>query len=310
MDRIDCLSAFVRTMEGGSFSVAARELGIGQPAVSKRIALLEREFGTQLFLRTTRRLRPTAEAQRIYELARQILGSFDQARTSVGGTMSRPTGTLLLSLPSSFGRCRLMPLIAEYMRDYPEVQVDIRFSERFVNLVEEGVEMAIRIGHLPASSLVARRLGVIRRHLVATPTYLHRRPMPRTPEDLSQHQCIVYSRLSPAHDWAFESEHGRHVVSVAGQIRVDDADAMQDVVHRHLGIAVLPDWNAAAGLREGSLETVLPDYSVESLPVHAVYPGMQWMSLRARRFLDLVVRRSDLFQAQPAAAGSAVRGAG
>ena len=198
MDRIDCLRAFVRTLEGGSFSAAAKELGIGQPAVSKRIALLESEFGTQLFFRTTRKLKPTAEAHRIYDLARQILGSFDMARASVEETSPRPNGTLRVSLPSSFGRRYMMPVIADYVRTYPEVRVDIRFSERFVNLVEEGIELALRIGQLESSTLVARRLGTVRRYLVATPTYLHGRPVPRTPEDLSAHQCIVYSRVPAA----------------------------------------------------------------------------------------------------------------
>ena len=143
MDRIDCLRAFVRTLEGGSFSAAAKELGIGQPAISKRIAMLEREFGTQLFSRTTRTLKPTAEAHRIYDLARQILDSFDMARSSVEQAAPRPTGTLRIGVPSSFGRRYMMPVIAEYVRHYPEVRVDIRFSERFVNLVEEGIELAL-----------------------------------------------------------------------------------------------------------------------------------------------------------------------
>lgn len=173
MDRIDCLRAFVRTLEGGSFSAAAKELGIGQPAISKRIAMLESEFGTQLFSRTTRTLKPTAEAHRIYDLARQILDNFDMARSSVEHAAPRPTGTLRIGVPSSFGRRYMMPVIAEYVRHYPEVRVDIRFSERFVNLVEEGIEIALRIGNLEASTLVARRLGTVQRYLVATPTYLH-----------------------------------------------------------------------------------------------------------------------------------------
>lgn len=304
MDRIDCLRAFVRVMEGGSFSTAARELAIGQPAVSKRIAMLEAEFGAQLFLRTSRRLRPTPEAERIYDLAQQILGGFEQARVRVAEAAPRPSGTLRVSLPSSFGRRFLMPLVAEYVRDHPEVRLDLRFSERFVNLVEDGIELAVRIGNLQSSSLVARRLGTMRRHLVASPTYLHGRPVPRTPEDLAAHHCIVYSRISPAGEWCFESEHGRHVVHVQGPVIVDDADAMQDAVLRHLGIAVLPEWNAADGLRSGELEAVLPDYSVASLPLHAVHPEMQWMSLRARSFLDLLVRRSASF-AGPAASEAA-----
>lgn len=300
MDRIECLRAFVRTLEGGSFSAAAKELGIGQPAISKRIALLEGEFGTQLFLRTTRKLKPTAEAHRIYDLARQIIGAFDMARSSVEEAAPRPNGTLRIGVPSSFGRRYMVPVITDYVRNYPEVRVDIRFSERFVNLVEEGIELALRIGNLEASTLVARRLGTVQRHLVATPTYLHGRPTPRTPEDLSAHQCIVYSRVSRAHEWTFESEHGRHVAAIGGSILVDDADAMQEATMQHLGIAILPDWNAAEGLRSGQLETVLPEYSIAALPLHAVYPETHWMSLRARTFLDLLIKRADRFTPEAA----------
>jgi DNA-binding transcriptional LysR family regulator len=299
MDRIDCLRAFVRTLEGGSFSAAAKELGIGQPAVSKRIALLEDEFATQLFVRTTRKLRPTPEALRIYDLARQILGNFDLAKASVEEASPRPTGTLCVSLPSSFGRRCMMPIIAEYARTYPEVRVDIRFTERFVNLVEEGVELALRIGQLQSSTLVARRLGAIRRYLVATPTYLHGRPLPRTPEDLAGHHCIVYSRLPASHEWTFESEHGRHVAAIRAPILIDDADAMEEAVRHHLGVAILPEWNAIGGIGSGELEHLLPDYSTAALPLHAVYPDMLWMSLRARRFLDLLIKRADRLTARP-----------
>jgi len=295
MDRIDCLRAFVRALEGGSFSAAAVELGIGQPAVSKRIALLESEFGTQLFFRTTRKLRPTPEAHRIYQLAREILSNFDTAGAGAHPISPQPSGTLKISLPSSFGRRYMMPIIAEYVRAYPGVRLDVRFSERLVNLVEEGIELALRIGHLEASTLVARRLGTVRRYLVATPTYLRSRATTRTPEDLKAHQCIVYPRLSPANEWAFESEHGRHVVPVKGTILVDDADAMETAVHHHLGLAILPAWNATDGIHNGQLENVLPDYSIAALPLHAVYPEMEWMSPRARSFLDLLVKRSQTF---------------
>src|SRR5712671_1602227 len=279
MDRIDCLRAFVRSLEGGSFSVAANELGIGQPAVSKRIALLESEFGTQLFFRTTRKLKPTPEGHRIYDLARQILGSFDMARANVEENSLRPSGTLRVSLPSSFGRRYLMPVIAEYVRTYQGVRLDIRFSERFVNLVEEGIELALRIGQLESSTLVARRLGTV----------------PRAPEDLNAHQCIVYSRVPAANDWIFESEHGRHVASIGGPLLVDDADAMEGAVMHHLGIAILPEWSAVAGIRSGQLENLLPEFSIAALPLHAVYPETHWMSLRARSFLDLLIKRAGQF---------------
>lgn len=299
MDRIDCLRVFVRALEGGSFSAAAKELGLGQPAVSKRISLLEAEFGTQLFLRTTRKLKPTAEAHRIYDLARQILENFDTAHASIVQAAPRPAGTLRVGVPSSFGRRYMMPIIADYASNYPEVRLDIRFSERFVNLVEDGIELALRIGNLDASTLVARRLGTVHRYLVATPTYLHGRPMPMAPEDLSAHRCIVYSRLSPANKWTFESEQGRHVALIDGTLLVDDADAMEEAVMNHLGVAILPEWNAIDGIRSGRLENLLPDYSITALPLHAVYPEATWMSLRARTFLDLLIKRADQFTPQP-----------
>lgn len=295
MDRIDCLRAFVRCLEGGSFSVAANELGIGQPAISKRIALLESEFGTQLFFRTTRKLKPTPEGHRIYDLARQILQNFDLARANVEENSLRPSGTLRVSVPSSFGRRYLMPVIAEYVRTYQGVRLDVRFSERFVNLVEEGIELALRIGELKSSTLVARRLGTVQRYLVATPTYLRGRTAPRTPEDLNAHQCIVYSRQPSANEWIFESEHGRHVASISGPLLVDDADAMEQAVKQHLGIAILPEWSAIAGIRDRQLENLLPDFSISALPLHAVYSETHWMSLRARSFLDLLIKRSGQF---------------
>lgn len=293
MDRIDCLRAFVRAVETGSFSATARELAIGQPAVSKRIATLESEFGSQLFLRTTRKLRPTAEALRIYDLARQILENFDTARASLTATSPQPTGTLKLSLPTSFGRHFMMPVIADFVRRCPQVRVDIRFSERFTDLVEEGVELAVRIGDLEPSTLVARRIGTVRRHLVATPNYLRGRKLPRTPADLAEHQCIIYSRHPQ--EWAFESEDGRHVVPVKGAVAVDDADAMEEAVRQHLGIAILPDWNAAPRLRGGEFRRLLPDYAISSLPLQAVYPETQWLSPRARHFLDLLIESADRF---------------
>jgi|SRR5580658_5805204 DNA-binding transcriptional LysR family regulator len=170
MDRIDCLRAFVRVMESGSFSTAANELGVGQPAISKRIALLEEEFTTQLFLRSTRKLKPTAEAHRVYDLARQLLHHFEQAR-SVTDAAPQPSGTLRLSVPSSFGRRYIMPVVADYLRDHPQVRVDIRFSDRRIDFIEQGIELALHLGplarefagraaHLYGAALSCRNAGI------------------------------------------------------------------------------------------------------------------------------------------------------
>jgi DNA-binding transcriptional LysR family regulator len=195
MGRIDCLRAFVRALEGRSFSAAAAELGIGQPAVSKRIALLESEFGTQLFFRTTRKLRPMPEAHRIYQLAREILSNFDTARANAHPISPQPTGTLKISLPSSFGRRYMMPIIAEYVGAYPGVRLDVRFSERLVNLVEEGIELALRIGNLEGEH--ARRPPARHR---ATLSGRDSRvpPQPRNAEDAGRSEGASLHRLSAA----------------------------------------------------------------------------------------------------------------
>jgi DNA-binding transcriptional LysR family regulator len=294
MDRIDCLRAFVRVMESGSFSTAAHELGVGQPAISKRIALLEEEFTTQLFLRSTRKLKPTAEAHRVYDLARQLLHHFEQAR-SVTDAAPQPSGILRLSVPSSFGRRYIMPVVADYLRAYPQVRVDIRFSDRMIDFIERGVELALHLGPLSASSLVARRICTVRHYLVGTPEYLRRRPQLDSPDHLRQHLCIGYSR-SPRHtEWEFESESGRHVVDVAAAVTVDDVDAMREAVLQNLGLAILPAWSAVEAIADGRMRNVLPDYAVPASTLHAVYPETRWVSLRARSFLDALVARSQQF---------------
>jgi DNA-binding transcriptional LysR family regulator len=294
MDRIDCLRAFVRVMESGSFSTAAHELGVGQPAISKRIALLEREFTTQLFLRSTRKLKPTAEAHRVYDLARQLLHHFEQAR-SVTDAAPQPSGTLRLSVPSSFGRRYIMPIVADYLREHPQVRVDIRFSDRMIDFIEQGVELALHLGPLAASSLVARRICTVRHYLVGTPDYLRRRPHLASPDDLRHHLCIGYSRSPRRTEWEFESESGRHAVDVAPAITVDDVDAMREAVLQHLGLAILPAWSAVEAIANGRMRNVLPDYAVPASTLHAVYPETRWVSLRTRSFLDALVARSHQF---------------
>ena len=294
MDRIDCLRAFVRVMESGSFSTAANELGVGQPAISKRIALLEEEFTTQLFLRSTRKLKPTAEAHRVYDLARQLLHHFEQAR-SVTDAAPQPSGTLRLSVPSSFGRRYIMPVVADYLRDHPQVRVDIRFSDRRIDFIEQGIELALHLGPLAASSLVARRICTVRHYLVGTPEYLRRRPQLDSPDHLRHHLCIGYSRAPRHAEWEFESESGRHVVDIAAAVTVDDIDAMREAVLQHLGLAILPAWGAAEAIADGRMRNVLADYAVPASTLHAVYPETRWISLRARSFLDALVARSHLF---------------
>jgi len=294
MDRLDCLEAFVHVLESGSFSAAAKRLGTTQPTVSKRIAALEQTFGTPLFLRTTRRLSPTEEAGRIYDQARGILETFDRARAIARNARPEPTGTLVASVPASLGRHLFMPVASEFLRLYPEVSLDLRLSERQVNLVEEGVELALRIGALTDNSLRKRTLGRVRRHAVASPAYLHQRPMPQDPGELAEHVCIGYSRFGSPTEWVFEGEYGRHVVKVECRIRLNDADTLQTAVLEGMGVAILPNWLVQPKLASGELEIVLPDHTVPSLPLNAVYPEPGPLSIRARRFLDFLAERKGL----------------
>jgi len=294
MDRLDCLETFVHVLESGSFSAAAKRLGTTQPTVSKRIAMLEDVFGTPLFLRSTRRLSPTEEAGRIYDQVRDILETYEFVRARARNINPQPTGTLIVSVPSSLGRHSLMPLVADFLRLHPEVTLDLRFSERQVNLVEEGVELALRIGELGDSTLRMRALGRVRRFAVASPKYLHDRPSPRDPSELAKHVCIGYSRFGTPTNWVFEGEQGRHVVNVECVVKLDDADAMQAAVLEGMGIAILPNWLVHPWLDSGDMEIILPEFTVPSLPLNAIYPDLGPLSLRARRFLDFLAEKRTL----------------
>jgi DNA-binding transcriptional LysR family regulator len=294
MDRIDALQTFIRVMEAGSFTQAADDMGLGQPAISKRIALLEAEFGCRLFVRTTRKVRPTADADRVLKLAKEVVALYQSAGAGPD-RIGKPSGTLRMSVPTSFGRHFFGPIFAEYVRRYPGVRLDVSYSEQFADLVESGMELAIRIGVLSSSSLVARRVGTTRRLLVAAPSLIARHAAPLLPDDLRRLPCITYSRLSQKNQWTFEAETGRHVVDIAPAMTCDDADVMTLAALEGLGVAVLPDWCAAAPLAQGRLVRLLPDHPVPSLPIHVVYPDARWLSWRAQLFRDLLVERAEIF---------------
>lgn len=295
MDRIDMLRTFVRVMETGSFTLVADQLGIGQPAVSKRIALLESEFRTQLFVRSTRALRPTPEAEGILKVAKDILSAFDNVIASEAPSPPLPTGTLRVAVPTSFGRNFFRTIFTEYRRRYPDVRLDIRCSEEFVDLVETGTELALRIGSLSSSALIARRVGLVRRQLVASPALFEKNRPPLLPEHLAGLPCITYARLTPNNQWVFESETGRHVVTVNPNIICDEADVMTEATLEGLGVAILPSWCAHRHIEDGSLVEVLPDYVVPSLPMQILLPDSRWKSDRAQRFRDLIVELSEEF---------------
>lgn len=288
MTSLTAYTAFARAYELGSFSAVGRELGLTQSTVSKHIAGLEAELGVQLFARTTRKLNPTLEAERLYEGVQHLLDAADAIHSSVGSARAEPTGLLRITLPDSYGRAVVMPRVARFLSRYPRVRLDVRLTDQSVNLIEEGLELGVRIGDLSSSTLVARSIGIAEHLVVATPQYLAAHGEPRHPSDLAQHNCVVYTGFARANRWVFDSEQGRQVVEVPSTLGVNSADAMYDAVLHHVGIARVPAWVIGTDIQRGKVRALLPDDYPTPLPINVVYPQTRVLSLRARHFIDFL----------------------
>lgn len=288
MSSLLAYTAFARAYELGSFSAVGRELGLTQSTVSKHIAKLEAQLKVQLFARTTRKLNPTPEALRLYEGVQHLLDAADAIHSSVGATRTEPSGLLRVALPDSYGRAILMPLVARFLAAHPRVRLDVRLTDQAVNLVEEGVELGVRIGELASSTLVARSIGIVEHLIVATPAYLAAHGEPRHPTDLLQHNCIVYTGFAKGDRWVFDSEQGRQTIEVPSTLGVNSADAMYLAVRHDVGIARVPLWVVGDGIERGEVRRLLPDDYPTPLPVNIVYPQTRLLSSRARCFIEFL----------------------
>ena len=288
MDRIDSFIAFSRAVEQGSFSAAARQLGITQPTVSKHIAALEAHLNVRLFTRTARRLKPTEDAIRIYDHVRQLLEDLETVERSVAGKTEEPEGVLRISVPVSFGEAFIVPRLQRFMHQYPKVVLDVQITDRVIDLFSDGVELAVRIGELPSSTLVARRIGTARHIVAASASYLSTHPEPVIPEDLVGHQCVIYQGAPTGSRWIFESDLGRRSVEVSGPLYSDNANAIAHAVVNGVGIGMLPDWVLRPYIDTGAVQVLLDEYDVTRLPINLVYPERRWVSRRARCFIDFL----------------------
>jgi DNA-binding transcriptional LysR family regulator len=292
MPALDGLDIFVRTVRAESFSGAARRLGLTPSAVSKQIGRLEDRLGVRLFNRTTRRLALTEEGRAFFERAERILGDLEDAERAISALHAAPRGRLRVSLPMAFGRLRISPLMAEFVRRYPEVTVDLVFNDRFVDLVEEGMDAAVRIGELTDSSLVARRLMDNRRIVCAAPDYIARTGEPREPEDLRRHNCLVYTYRQQRNDWRFFCPgEGEVTVTVSGSLEANNAEAIRDAALAGVGAALLPTWLVGEDLEEGRLAELLPRHHQPDSAVYAVYPAGRHLSPKVRAFIDFLVEK-------------------
>lgn len=292
MDRFLLMTCFARAVETGSFSAAGRDLGIGQPNVSRNIAALEDHLQTRLLHRSTRKLTLTPEGERYYEEARRILDSVIESESSLR-KHAEATGLLRVACPTALAHAFVMPRIPEFLARYPAVSLDLQFSDRYAGLVDEGAELAIRIGHLDDSSLRSRRVAQFERVCVASDDYVSRHGSPEKPDDLRQHECVVYTLLTSGHTWRFKNVD----VPVSGRLRASSPEAVRDAVVAGVGIGYGPAWLFAAGLESGRLKRLLPDYEAPPVPIQMLYLVSRLLPRRAIVFMDFI---AEIFAEAPA----------
>jgi DNA-binding transcriptional LysR family regulator len=282
----------VRVVERGSFTLAADDLRLSRAVVSKYLSRLEERLGARLLHRTTRRLSLTEAGAALFEASRGAIERIEEAEAAVAQFQAAPRGRLRVSAPMSFGILHLGPAIADFSREYPGVTLDIRLDDRFVNLVEDGIDVAVRIGVLTDSSLVARKLGVTRAVTCASPAYLGEHGEPQSPEDLATHDCLIYSYLANANVWRFLSRDGREIpVAVSGTLRINNGIVLAEAALAGRGILVTPSFYVAPMLRDGRLKRVLADYRLPELGIYAVYPQKEHVPPKVRVFIDYLAAR-------------------
>jgi DNA-binding transcriptional LysR family regulator len=293
MDRIDAMQAFVTVADLRGFAPAARKLGMSPSGVTRLIAALEERLGARLLQRTTRQVALTDAGARYLERARRILSDVEEAESAAEGERTRPGGRLVVSAPNGFGRLHVSPVVSAYLQRYPEVSADLRLSDRMINLVEEGVDLAVRIGHLPDSTLVARHVGEMRRIVVASKDYLKRRGEPKTPEAIADHDTIHFGAMTAEPEWRFVAD-GREVrVSSTPRFASNSADAAIQYAEAGGGLTRVLAYQAADSLKAGRLKIVLAPFAPPALPIHIVYPTSRLLSAKVRTFIDLVTETTE-----------------
>lgn len=298
MHRFEDLQAFVTVVEAGSFTAAADRLGVAKSAVSRRVSELEDRLGVQLLRRTTRRLNLTDTGRAFYEHGSRILADLDEAESAVLQQHGELLGSLRVALPLSFGVRHMCEPIADFSRRHPRVEFDLDLNDRRIDLLGEGIDVAVRIGQLRDSSLIARRLFDVRTVVCASQSYLDRHGSPRTPDDLGRHQCLLYSNIPDPWRWVWSDESGtRHEVRVNAALTASSGDFLLAAAIQGLGIALQPTFNAGEAIGRGQLVPLLTEYRWPVSPAWAVYPPTRHLSYRVRAFIDYL---ADYFSGTPA----------
>lgn len=286
MDRFQAMATFIRVVDTGSFSAAARQLNIGQPAVSKIVAQLEARLQTSLLTRSTHGLTPTEAGQRFYERARAALQEAEEADLAARGAGKGLSGKLRISAATTFARLHVIPRLPRFLEQHPGLDVDVILDDRVIDLIAEGIDVSLRMGNLSDSTAVARKLATSPRSVIATPGYLAKKGEPRTPAELAEHEAILYNPQPSL--WSFTREGAVISIAVSGRIRVSAAEGQRAAVLSHMGLCIASDWMFAEELESGAVRKVLTAWQLPPIDLWAVFPNGRLASAKARQFAGFV----------------------
>ena len=290
MDRFQAMKIFVRVVEAQSFAAAARELGSSPPAVTRAVAFLEEITGARLLTRTTRSVTLTEPGANYYDDCKRLLADLEEAEAAAGGAYARPSGTLTITAPVLFGQMYIFPVMTEFLDLYPEVRGRVLLFDRIVNIVEEGIDLAIRIGHMADTSMSAIKVGTVRRIICGSPDYFARCGRPQGPADIGAHRVVASTGSSAPLDWQFGRDQNIRL-SVNARLQTNSIEAARKAAIDGWGLVRMLSYQAVPFIENGSLEVVLSDYEPEPLPIHIVHPEGRHAPAKVRAFIDLAVDR-------------------
>ena len=287
MDILTAMSYFRRVVEAGSFSTVAKELGTTQPTISKHIATLEQRLETKLLNRTTRQLHLTEAGQEYYQHCIRILDDVAESEASIGAGKSLLTGSLRITAPVMFGRLFIAPLLWEFQQQYPDIKIEFIMNDSYIDLIKEGIDLAIRAGKLADSSLVARKLGVCpEQALVASPEYLAEHGEPKTPADLKDHDCLIHSLITPTNEWEFIGPQGKEIQHVNCRFISNNRDTLTAAALANQGIAITLLWPVTNYIKQGRLKQILTDYRLSDTNFYAIYPQRYYVPQKVNALID------------------------
>ena len=294
MNRFENMDTFIRVVEAGSISAAADRLGVAKSAVSRRLKELEKHLGVELFHRTTRQMNLTDTGRAFYHQAVRILDDVLEAEIATSQAHGTLKGSLKIALPSSFGLMHMGPVINDFLKEHPQIEFDLDFNDREVDLIQEGFDLAIRIANLPDSSLIARRFAPVKTVICASPDYLKQMGTPRSPDDLIEHRCLVYSLLRAFEYWHLTDARGNEIKTrIHPYLKASTGEFLRDAAVEGRGIILVPTFIAYKEIESGALVPLLNEYSTSQINAYAIYPQTRHLSQRVRTFVDFLVKRFE-----------------